>query len=300
MVTWRLWRALNRPPLHTPIYLRAYAYQYRQGDLPDLQLPLLNQITTMFKNMGMVVLPVVLILFGTPVLVLSFYIALLIAPFLLPIANTIFGLVHASGASSGIARERDRRTYDVLCTAPPGTLGMHWAYCTGWLHYHSTFRTALLGVLAIGIVASIFGLTAQVVFGADQASPLVVLVRGLALSAIFVIDYAQSIVISSMTSLLIPTHAENEGNARLWACTLFLGLQLAVYLPTLLISVVALPNTFQLLGMDATASALIAPLLYVAFFVALREVIIIGMWRRVEAELSTTRVELDAITRVAV
>jgi hypothetical protein len=126
------------------------------------------------------------------------------------------------------------------------------------------------------------------------------LVRALALSAIFIIDYAQTIIISSLTALLVPTRAENESNTRLWAASLFLLLQIAVYLPTLLVALVALPASLSLLNVDAATSALITPLVYLAFFALLREAIIVALWQRVKAELSTSPMELDAITHAAV
>jgi len=300
MVTRKLWHAFSKPPPRSPIYLRAFASRLRQKERRPFHVPLLSQLTALSKEMGVLVLPVLLILFGTPFLILTFYIALLISPLLLPLTNTIHGLAHAISASGGIARERDRQTYDVVCATPQGMLGMHWSYCTGWLYDHSSFRIPLLAMLVIGIIANIFGLTSQMIFGADGAPPMTMIVRGLALSAIFVIDYAQTIIVSSLTTLLVPTRAENESNTRLWAASMFLVLQFAVYLPTLLIAVVALPSTFRLLHVDPATGALISPLLYVAFFVALREAIIAGLWRRVETDLSATRVELDAITRAAV
>lgn len=300
MVTRKLWRAVNSPPPRSPIYLRAFASRFHTEERRPFHVPLLRQITAISKDLGVLVLPIVLILFGTPFLILLFYIALLISPLLLPLANTVHGLAHAISASSGIARERDRQTYDVLCATPPGMLGMHWSYCTGWLYDHSSFRTPLLGVLVIGIIANVVGITSQVIFGGDGAPPLTIMVRGLALSAIFIIDYTQTIIVSSLTVLLVPTSGENESNTRLRAAGMFLTLQMCVYLPTLLVAVVALPGTFRLIHVDPATGALISPLLYLAFFVALREIIIVGLWRRVEINLNATRVELDAITQAAV
>jgi hypothetical protein len=300
MLTLKLWRALKRPPNLTAIYRRAYVRQQHEESTTTIHIPILNFFASIFKNLSMAVLPVVLILFGTPIVMLLFYLALLLSPFLVPLANTIYGLTHAISASGNIAKERERQTYDVICTSPIGVLGVHWSYCTGWLHYHATYRNALVVVVIIGVAASLLGLAAQVVFGVESAPTVISLVRGLALAALFMIDYAQTIVISSLTTLLVPTYAENEGNARVWASSLFLVLQMGVYVPTLLIGMVALPSTFPLLGIAPEVGDLITPLLYVVFFVVLREVVITGLWHRVEEQLSTTRVELDAITRVAV
>src|SRR5664279_1794770 len=132
MLTWKLWRALNRPPKPSPLYRRAYTRQGPPNSPISFRIPLFS----VFKNMSLVVLPVVLILLGAPILVLLYYLALILAPLLLPVANTIYGLSHVNSASSSIVREREQQTYDVLCTAPAGILGMHWSYCTGWIHYH--------------------------------------------------------------------------------------------------------------------------------------------------------------------
>ncbi len=295
MLSWKLWRALNRPPQRSPLYRRAYLRQGAQEQQMSIRIPLLG----FFKNVSMVVLPVVLILIGTPILILLYYLALSLAPLLLPLANTIYGLNHAYGSSGRIAHERDQQTYDVLCASPPGILGIHWSYCIGWIHYHWLYRYTMIGVLVTGIIASVFGLSSQLVFGGAQPSLVITLVRALAVGGIFVIDYAQTPVVSSLVALIVPTYAENESNAHLWAISLFLGLQGAVYLPTLLLGVYALPSSFNLIGINPTAAGVLIPLLVFAFFALLREMIISLLWHAAQEQLSTTKVELDAITRVA-
>jgi hypothetical protein len=296
MLTWKLWRALNRPPLHLPLFRRAYARQFTPGKLRVISVPLMGCL----RDLGLILLPVILILIGAPILVLIYYLALSIAPLLLPFANTLYGLAHTINASSGIAKEREQQTYDVLCTSPTGSLGMHWSYCTGWIHYHLMYRYCLLAMLSIGIVASIFGLSPQLVFGSAPSPLPIAVARAAALGALFVIDYAQTIVLSSLTTLIIPTYAENEGSARLWASSLFLLLQTGVYLPTLLFSTYALPGFFHLLRLEQTTADLLIPLLMLIFFAALRETLITGLWRAIKEQLSTNSVELDALTRLTV
>ena len=295
MLTLRLWRALNRPPQPSPIYRRAFTRQMLVDRGEPIHIPFFGLV----KNVSLIVLPVVIILIGIPIMVLLYYLALLLAPILVPVANTIYGLAHVVGVSGSITHEREQQTYDVICTSPGGIIGMHWSYCTGWIHFHWVYRYALLGVLSIGIVASVFGLSSHAVFGVDQAPAAITILRGLALAALFAIDYAQTIVLSSLITLLIPSYAESEGNARLWASGLFLALQMTVYLPTLLFGVLALPGTFHLLGIDPLLADVLIPLLLVAFFAALREVILYGLWHAVEQQLSTTALELDAITGLA-
>lgn len=297
MLTWKLWRALTRPPLISPMFKRAY---HQRGGIPWVtpirRFPLMDVL----RNTGLIVLPIIMILFGAPILVLLYYVSLLLAPLLLPFANSLFGLIHTNSASGSIARERDRQTYDVLCASPAGSLGLHWSYCVGWLHYHWIMRSAMVGVLSIGIVASLLGLSGRMMFGSDNAPLLVTLIRGAALGTVFVLDYLQTPVLSSLTTLLVPIYTENESKARLWASSLFLVLQMGVYLPTFVLGMYALPNTLVMLGVDPLLVNLIVPLAVLAFFAALREVIIVGMWNRVKAELSGSSVELDAVTRLAV
>ncbi|MEO8396560.1 MAG: hypothetical protein ABI700_26435 [Chloroflexota bacterium] len=296
MLSWKLWRALNRPPQRSPIYRRAYLRQGAQDHEVSIRIPLLG----FFKNVSMVVLPVVLILIGTPILILLYYLALSLAPLLLPFANTIYGLNHAYSTSGRIAHEREQQTYDVLCASPPGILGMHWSYCIGWIHYHWLYRYTMIGVLVTGIIASVFGLSSQMVFGGAQPSLVITLARALAVGGIFVIDYAQTVVLSSLVALLVPTYAENESNAHLWAISLYLALQGAVYLPTLLLGIYALPSTFNLIGINPTVAGVLIPVLVIAFFALLREMIITGLWHAAKDQLSTTKVELDAITKITV
>ncbi len=296
MLTWKLWRAFTRSPRHLPLYRRVFLRQEAAERPFSIQIPLFWLV----KNVCLIVLPVALILLGAPILAILYTLALMLTPLLLPLANTIYGLMHVNSTSGHIARERDRQTYDVLCASPAGALGMHWSYCAGWLHYHTVYRYFLIGLLSVGLFASLFGLPAHLIFGADQVPLVVTLARGVALGSLFVFDYAQTIVISSLTALLVPAYAENESNARLWASSLFLALQLGVYLPTLLISSYALPNALALIGIDVAQSAVIVPLLSVAFFIILRELIIAGLWHRAGQQLSATTLELDVISRAAV
>lgn len=296
MLTWKLWRALNRLPARSSLYRRMFLYQGITDSIDFSRLPLYG----VFRNAGLVAMPIVLILIGIPLMIPLFYLLMLIAPLLLPLVNTICAASLAVKVSGSIVREREHHTYDLLCTTPEGTLGMHWSYCVGLLHFHVIYRRVMLGALMVGIVASAFGLPAMAIFGASDISPVVALVRGLALGAIFVVDYAQTLILSSLISLLIPTRVESETDARIWAAGVFVVMQIVVYLPTLLLTVYALPNTLNLLGSDPLLSSLLIPLLMISFFLALRGLIITALWHAVEQQLTTTALELDAITGLAV
>lgn len=296
MLTWKLWQALNRPPVRSPLFRRIYQRHLMAEGLDMPRIPLLG----LFRSAGLVILPVILILIGLPLVLPVYYLMLLCAPVLLPLINSVYGLTLIINVSGGIARERRQRTYDLLCTVPSGTLGMHWSYCTGWIHAHVGYRYVMLVVLGTGILAVIVGLSPQIVFGAAPPSLVVLLVRGLALIVFFLADYVQSVIISSLLSLIIPISDEDETNVRLWTASLFVALQFAVYLPTLLLAVYALPSTFQLLRLDPNLGGLLMPVLLVGFFIVMRSLIINGMWRAVEQRLSTTAMELDALTRVTV
>jgi hypothetical protein len=296
MLTLKLWRALNHPPRQSPLFKRAILQRGQPAPEFTLRIPLAG----VFKNAGLIVLPVVLILLGPPILALLYYLSLLLTPLLLPLANTLYGLAHAYNASGRIAYERERQIYDLLCAAPAGVAGLHWSYCTGWLHDHLLYRCALLALLATGIVASIFGISPQMMFGAGQTALELTLARAAGLAGIFILDYVQTPIISSLTTMLVPANAENRGNARLWACSMFLALQTAVYLPLLLLGVFALPATLRLVLPNPLLSDLLTPPLALAFFALLREAIIVGLWHRAADQLSGSTVELDSVTRVAV
>ncbi len=96
--------------------------------------------------------------------------------------------------------------------------------------------------------------------------------------------------------MIVPSYAEDETNARFYAAGVFLTLQSAVYLSTLMVAGYGLPGIFALFGFSAELTASLIPLLMLAFFVALRELLITGLWRIVEQQLSTNKLELDAVT----
>ncbi len=295
MVTWKLWRALQRPPLRSPLFRRAYR-QHVRHPLPPLRLPLLGCA----RAIALITAPIVAILFAAPLLLLVYYLALIAAPLLLPVANTLYGVLHTSTACGHIGKEREQQTYDILCTSPGGTLGMHWSYCAGWIYYHAVYRYALIGVLLTGLLSCLFGLAPQVVFGRPPSTLISTLIRSLAVAAFFVIDYVETIVISSLTTLLIPAHSANENEARAKATSLFLALQMTVYLTTFLFGSFALEGLFRLTGFDPSLIGWLLPLLTLAFFVTARELIITALWHTVQQELNADAVELDGIARLTV
>lgn len=288
MLSLHIWRALTRPPSHSPLLRRMRAEKL---ELPSLRsLPLAGCL----RSLALTIIPILILLIGSPVLVLLIYMSLLSTPILLPLAHTLYGVTAATSISGMIAREYDLRTYDVISVSPPGALGVHWAYCMVWISQHRYYRDIIGFLLVLGILAALFGLTTRTFFTAVPEFGAVWVVQSLALIAFLCVDFVQSFATTALVGILIPVHVQQAGNARLLAFGSALSLHLAAYLLALIVATQFLPLLAVVTGGSQIVSA-ISPVLLVLTFAAFREFIVHLLWRAVEQNLNASPMELDQI-----
>ncbi len=288
MLSWHIWRALTRPPTQSPLLRRVRAEK--------LELPSLNPmpLAGCLRSVALTIIPIIILLIGSPLLVLLIYTSLLSTPILLPLAHTLYGITAAASVSGLIARENDRRTYDLICVSPPGILGVHWAYCMVWISQHRYYRDITGLLLVLGILAALFGLTTRTFFSVMPVDGAAWIIQSPALIAFLCVDFIQSFATTALVSILIPVYVQQAGNARLLAFGSALCLHLTAYLLALIVGTQFLPLLSAVTGGSPLVSA-ISPVLFVLMFAAFREFIIHLLWRSVAENLNASPMELDQI-----
>ncbi|MBZ0300559.1 MAG: hypothetical protein K8J31_12495, partial [Anaerolineae bacterium] len=250
------------------------------------------------------IISLLLVVFIVPAIgVLSF----LMLPVMLPPLTALAAGFWAARISSTLVREYHTHTYELLCLAPNGSLGANWVIASGCLHrgdYFSALRFAMYVALLIG--GMFLGLLAMVaVFMALRATPsqsLVVALRTVVdLSVIlllFYLHYVQSLVLSALVGVYVPTVFRSRMDATWVALALFVALQLALYAifygsHLLLAPLLATIPPTDWLAFVST------PLLYLILFLLPREVIILWLWGVVTTRLNATSSEQEGLLRAA-
>jgi hypothetical protein len=265
MLTWQLWRALNRSPYASPLYRWLYPADGGEFSRRRRVVMWLARVIALFVMLPLLAYATLWLLIGAPYLVL--------------LANTLYGLALAVDASGGIARERERNTYDLLCTIPPGALGVHWSYCNGWIYHYWLYGWLTLAVALIGGVASVLapllpgGVTVSELFGAHPNLGL-----ALAVALVFILDYFQSVVFGGLVAVLAPALTHDKLNARILAGSGFLLAQLSGYAAAYTFAI-TLANTLEVF--DNPILTPLLPLMSAAAFFIFREAIIVVLWRAI-------------------
>jgi hypothetical protein len=280
--TWILWRHLLHPNAH-PLFQRTL-----KTPVDSLTRPYAAWIVLLVGSLACC---------GTWTLnaqFRSFIVFILLMAMI--VFSSLYTLVWVVGITGTIIREHERGTYDQLCVLPSGALGAHWAMCAASLHRHDALgwidllRKLMTGTLLIALLSSLLIVTLrQAVLDATQFFWLVL--DMIALVTASYAEHVQSILLGSLTGMLVPVYTRNRADARISAAVLFLALQAATLLATLLIALVFLPTLYSFLSItDWYISPTLVSLLV---FFLLREGLIIALWRILVHQLNASPAELS-------
>lgn len=260
LTTWKLWRVLKKPPETHPLYQRTV--ETKGHPIP--------WYTGLAELIG--------VLLFVPMIVFT---------------SAVYSMGWVVGISSSIAKERRQGTYDLLALSPGGPLGINWAVCLGCLYRNQIYRSINTrdAWIARFVIISILLFTLSAPFLGSDASAgqmLVALVYVAAVIAIVYLDHIQSILLSSLTGMLTPTYTTEQFNAQLWAFSVFVGVQTASYVATLLVTFVIVPALLP----EGAAAQIIAVVIGVSVFYGLREAVIGQMWRLLKERLNVDSAEV--------
>lgn len=305
--SWKLWRTLREPPLI------AHAVYRRVVAVPPFGLPfgpetggrlvsLLIGLIALYLVVRHGVISLVLMLFVVPAIGVLFF---LLMPVLLPPFTLFVGGFWAASISGSVIREHNAHTYDLLCLAPSGSLAANWAIASGCLHRGDVFgalRFAMVVALTIG--GLFLGLLAMVaVFLALRASPAATLVIALRtvtdltiVLVIFYIHYVQSMVLSALVGVLVPTLFQHRQDSPWLAFALFTAIQVGSYALFALFHVLVSP-VFERIEPTDWIAYVSVPVIYCLVFLLSREGIVLWLWHSINARLNTHPAEQQRLIR---
>lgn len=293
----RLYRAMNNPFRQSFDSWHGYAARSRGGvSTPEQRRrSWLLRTADLTRSIGLVFLPILLILFGAPILILLIFLVFTFAPILVPLANTAYGIAIVVSVTGRIAREHARGVYDLLGTLPTGRLGVHWRCAVGWLVDHRGGRDAALVLTFIGVIVAFFGVTSllNTPLSGDLRAPawvLAVLCATLCIAA----DFTGTQVSAALIAMLLPAQTTDGANARFGALGAFIGAQMAAY-GVLAAAFLGLTALYDAANASSTVIAFTLPPLLVIAFVGAREWIIRRLWRALGRALNATRAEMEAL-----
>lgn len=298
MLTWRLWREINRP---TPLTALYYRLHLRRAFIEQRGYTL--GALSIFKTFGLTVLPVIFIFLGVPLLFISSATMLRFTALLIPLAITGYGLAHCVAVSTQLVQERERSTYDLLCVSPPGRMGLHWAYTVSWLVNHRTFRWMVLIFISLGMFAALLGIAGNLLLVPSpltRNAPLnISRLLGTAASMLsFWLDYAQTIILSSLIAMYVGGVTDQVSTARLLAGGMFLTLQAVIYLLRYMIMLVffaSFLNTEPMPPIEYETRVAVITIVTVIITYLMRDYIIWLLWKVVVRTLNASPSELDTL-----
>lgn len=262
IVGYRLWRMLQKPPVHHPLYRRIYSIQE-----PMTWADALSDM-------------LIAALFWTPTVLL---------------ATLFYSLTWVINIGGMLAEQREQRRYDLLYITPGGMIDVTWAVLVSCLRRDESFQR--INAQNTWFARSFFFIvpavcaTALILPIMDISNPNLsaafFLIYAFTLLLALYIDHIHTIVLASMIAVVVPTFIRKSSDARVVGPTLFIVMMVAFYALNLWLSFAILPAVYNRLGIQGWDALLSLPLLRLAIFYLTRELIISGLWHlfsaRVEA-----------------
>ena len=295
MLSLRLWRTIAEADIRDPIFRRVSQIQNPAvRSLPRLKAPrLLWLIAPIALGLMLIMAPQLLALvLVVPIGMITLIVA---SPVLLPVVIWLACAFSAGEIISGIYRERQQHTYDLICASTQGRLKASWSFATGLLHRGGFFlplrwgtRTSLragsAALAGLTIVTLLFALSGGAGFGLEQ---LRLLTLPLIFMALYYSNMTQSFALSHIIGLLASGFDWAKRDALLvglLAYGLLNSLPLfgagLVYMPFRWL--VFEPHPLALLLVEALALLLI---------IGARELTIVALWSALKRRMNSSRFE---------
>ncbi len=261
MITRRLWLALRYPQSRHPLY---------------------RQVVTFRSQSSPWLLWFAMMIFA-PVLLIP----------ALPFTATAYGLIWTVNITQAIVHLHATNRYYILSVSPDGEPGINWAVCTGTMHRNGTFERLHSSGLWVArflvgfiVLSTIFDSLATL---DENANP----VNGIALYGIVgvgvIVNHYQSVVISALCSMLIPTFLSDSFSIRAIAPTTFLSIQIMTYLLT------AFTGSLLISLVELQTSSMEHLLIQFVLFAFIREISIFVLWRSLLYRLKSNWIEAQPL-----
>lgn len=305
MLTWRLWQLLQIPFSNHPVYKRFRHHSHNTLHLSDM-IPLPKYLRRRLPWGFLAGFALVIFLVaGGWVLLLGLIVMIPV----IPLTGTLYGLGMAVQVAGVIAREHEQGRYTLLAVTPLGVSGLNWSVCSAVYHRNRTIgqlRDTVRGLymvmfVVVGLFLFVSVLTELLITDAIpnpiilaealNASPFAQnsMLLGVFIAALYV-DFIQSIVVGTICGMLTPLFARNATNARGGALGLYLMTQFVFYAAVGVVCLVVVPAGLTLLNMT---NLLVLSFIQLTIFVVSRELLIMGLWKRLSDEIGADIAELD-------
>ena len=290
MLSLRLWRTIAEADIHDPIFRRVSQIQKPAlRSMPRLRTPRLLWLGAPL-TMALTVIMAPQMLALALVLPISMIALIVAAPILLPAAVWLAGAFSTGEIISGIYREKNQYTYDLICASTQGKLKASWLFATGIVHRGGFFqplrwgsRASLrFGLAALGgltLFTLLFALFGAVSFGIEQIR---LLLLPLLIMAVYFSNLTQSFVLSHIIGLLASSFDWAKRDAMLVG---LLAYALLNSLPFVGAGLVYLP--FRWLVFEPHPLALMTVEAFALLLIILaRELTIIALWSALKGRMN--------------
>ncbi|MFC1959526.1 hypothetical protein ACFLYO_02340 [Chloroflexota bacterium] len=297
MLSWKLWQALKNPPYRHPLMRRVRSNTGWLTLLGNKALPfylyamLLGTIYMLWRitpqTFGFVFLLILII----PSMATLFF---LVSPLLFPLVMVAVGAMWAALISERMVEQQEHGIYDLLCVLPGGRWAANWAIACGSIHQGSVFEICLLilrimlllgGILLFMLLSMVLG---QVFSAESQLDGIGSFsIDMIALLVAYYLHYIQTMALSPLVGLLVPTYTKSRVEARLGAVGLLAVVQLGPFI------FCGLLFYFVPLLVGGTVDPERSLALYLILVFGLREVIIRRLWYVLLRRLRLTAVEKE-------
>lgn len=289
MLSARLWRQIAQPDTDNPIFRRAsHNYQPARAPKRRVSLPRPLLLCAGIAAIAAVALQpqLLVLLFALPMLMVMLVVA---SPALLPFFALLASLFLVVEVIQGIYREKRQHTYDLICSASPGSFGASWAVARGIAHrggwllalrWGSVQALRLGGGGLVGVLLLMLWqlLTEPSRLGLEQ-------LRALLLFALFLALYythlTQTVCLGALIGLFASSFELDQRDAAAIGACLYIVAQ-------------ALSLGLALLAYAAGAALLVEPgalarmaleLLTAGIVILCREALVLALWRWLLARL---------------
>ncbi len=296
MISWKLWQAINHPPIQHPLFNYTVLIK---GEQPP----------RFASGVFIWVLMSAALFFFWSTIFRWMLLALLLMALLL---NTLHSLRWSLRISRTISDEKEQRRFDLLATLPTGMLGSSWAICMGCLHRRGSFRwmPSLVRSLAIAglLMLLVFALMTSAVIDNGQMSQvaratnretlhLALLSAGFVLA--FYIDHIYSVLTAILIGILSAVRSPSGDEAHTRAGLIFMALQLLLYALSAGVALLVFPWLLNLLPLNSVLAILVTVGAGLVFFVGLREWLVRRLWRYLIQIHNAERREVELVLRPA-
>lgn len=287
-ITWALWKRLLYPESH-PLFRRLHKISSDNGDVRIYA-------SWLFR----------LLLIACPVACCGLW--LLLIQIKAPIVGPLFiAIVFLSGnvyvslwiieISVTIAREHEKGTYDQLCVAPAGVLGVNQVICAASLHRNDGLTWInIIRKLVAGLSLFVFLMILMASAFSQGVFNMVQLLRPLLeitmLVAATYIDHIQAVVMGCLVAMLVPVYSQSSKAVPIMAVAVFLTLQAIIFLVSIFL-VASLLTLRQELPASSWGIEILLPVVSLVLFYLIRETFNVFLWRTLAYQLNVSPMELS-------